>query len=146
MKLVFTDKVEVVAESEREVHSVSLTLRVPAVVRLLAFVRYHRREARFSRRNIYARDDHSCQYCGRRFSVDELTCDHVVPRSRGGRSEWSNIVTCCVPCNRKKGGRTPAEAGLRLLRRPGRPSWMWGFHARFASRHPPDSWRIYLPI
>ena len=75
----------------------------------------------FSRANIYARDEHSCQYCGRRFPTSELTFDHVVPVAQGGRKDWENIVTCCVSCNRRKGGRTPEEAGMRLVRPPKRP-------------------------
>src|SRR5262249_24426894 len=75
----------------------------------------------FSRANIYARDDHRCQYCGDGFPTSELTFDHVVPVAQGGRKDWENIVTCCVTCNRKKGGRTPAEAGMHRLRMPKRP-------------------------
>jgi 5-methylcytosine-specific restriction endonuclease McrA len=146
LKLVFMDKVEVVAESDREVHSVSVTVRVPSVVRLMNFVRFRRKEAKFSRRNIYARDNHSCQYCGKRYPVDELTCDHVLPRSRGGKATWDNIVTCCVACNRRKGGRTPAEAGMKLRKPPTRPSWQWGFRVRFKNRRPPETWRLYLRV
>ena len=138
------DKVEVVEESEREVHSVSVTMRIPSVVRLMGFVRFRRNEAKFSRRNIYARDGHKCQYCGRRYPTDDLTCDHVVPRSRGGKAEWSNIVTCCVPCNRRKGGRTPTEARMKLRRKPTRPSWLWGFHTRISGGRAPTSWRVYI--
>ena len=144
VKLVFMEKVEVVEESNRTVHSISVAMRVPSVVRLMTYVRFRRREAKFSRRNIYARDGHTCQYCGKKFLSDDLTCDHVMPRSRGGKAGWTNIVTCCVICNRKKGGRTPAEAGLRLLRRPTRPSWLWGFHIRFVRKNPPHSWTTYL--
>ena len=75
----------------------------------------------FSRANIYARDDHSCQYCGEVFPTAELTFDHVVPVAQGGRKDWENIVTCCITCNRRKGGRTPAEAGMHLIRVPKRP-------------------------
>ena len=146
LKLVFMDKVEVVEESGREVHSVSVTVRVPSVVRLMSFVRFRRKEAKFSRKNIYARDRHSCQYCGRRYPVDELTCDHVLPRSRGGKATWRNIVTCCVACNRRKGGRTPAEAGMKLRKPPARPSWQWGFRVRFKNRRPPENWHLYLRV
>jgi 5-methylcytosine-specific restriction endonuclease McrA len=146
VKLVFMEKVEIVEESDREVHAVSVTLRVPSVVRLMGFVRFRRRDAKFTRRNIYARDDHRCQYCGKRFPTSELTCDHVVPKSRGGKAEWRNIVSCCVDCNRRKGGRTPEEAGMRLLRPPARPSWQWGFRVRFANSRPPHSWQVYLRL
>lgn len=144
MKLVFMEKVEVVEESEREIRSISTSMRIPSVVRLVQFVRFRRREAKFSRRNVYARDHYKCQYCGGRFPADDLTCDHVVPRSQGGRAEWSNIVTCCVTCNRRKGGRTPEQAGLHLLKPPARPSWLWGFHVRVGSGTPPPGWQTYL--
>lgn len=144
VKLVFSEKVEVVEESERVIRSVSVSMKIPSVVRLMGFVRFRRNEAKFSRRNIYARDHYQCQYCGEQLSADQLTCDHVMPRSRGGRTEWHNIVTCCVPCNRKKGGRTPEEARMHLRRKPSRPSWLWGFYARFQTKEPPDEWRVYL--
>ncbi len=144
VKLVFMDKVEVVEESDREVRSVSDSMMIPSVVRLMGFVRFRRREAKYSRKNVYARDQHTCQYCGKHFSAGHLTCDHVIPRSRGGKADWANIVTCCVICNRKKGGRTPAEARMHLLKKPIRPSWMWGFYARFRGHSPPRKWKLYL--
>jgi 5-methylcytosine-specific restriction endonuclease McrA len=144
LKLIFLEKVEVLEETDREVHSASDSLRVPAVVRLLRFVGFRKREIKFSRQNIYARDKLRCQYCGEKLRPSELTCDHVVPRSRGGSTTWANIVTCCRPCNRKKGGRTPAEAGLKLLKKPMRPSWLLGFHSRFSIQQPPIAWREYL--
>ena len=146
IKLVFSEKVEVVEESDREVRSVSRSMKVPSVVRLMGFVRFRRKEAKFSRKNIYARDHYACQYCGRHLPGDDLTCDHVIPRSRGGKTAWNNIVTCCVPCNRKKGGRTPEEARMHLRKKPARPSWLWGFYARFHSKRPPDEWRTYLRL
>jgi 5-methylcytosine-specific restriction endonuclease McrA len=144
MKLVFLGKVEVLEESDRLVHSSRLSVRVPAVIRLVRFVRFRRWDVKFSRVNIYARDRHRCQYCGVELSAKELTCDHVVPRSQGGTTEWTNIVTCCGRCNRKKGDKTPAQAGLRLLKNPTRPSWLIGFRTRFASKEPPAQWRDYL--
>jgi 5-methylcytosine-specific restriction endonuclease McrA len=78
---------------------------------------------RFSRLNIFARDGFTCQYCGRRSVRSELNLDHVVPRALGGRSTWENVVCSCVECNRRKGGRTPEQAGLRLRRLPTRPRW-----------------------
>jgi 5-methylcytosine-specific restriction endonuclease McrA len=144
LKLVFLQKVEVLQESDREIRSENCALRVPAVVRLVRFVRLHRREVKFSRQNIYARDKYQCQYCGKVLKPRDLTCDHVTPRSRGGHTAWTNIVACCHACNRKKGGRTPEEAGLNLLKRPTRPSWLLGFHARFTVQQPPPSWREYL--
>ena len=116
-------KVEVISVYDREIRAVSFSFKLPSVIRLLRYIKIKRRfdYVPFSRANIYARDDHRCQYCGDGFPTSELTFDHVVPVAQGGRKDWENIVTCCVTCNRRKGGRTPAEAGMHLLRHPKRP-------------------------
>ncbi|MBF6569099.1 MAG: HNH endonuclease [Candidatus Binataceae bacterium] len=98
-------------------------IRVPRVMVLMAYERIPRRHVRFSRFNIFARDNNTCQYCGQRLPRTELNLDHVVPRSRGGMSTWENIVCSCHICNRRKGGRTPEEARMMLIRRPCRPEW-----------------------
>lgn len=98
-------------------------LAVPRVVVLTVFDRMPRRHVRFSRANVMTRDGFTCQYCGERPSRANLNLDHVVPRAHGGRSTWENVVASCVECNRRKGGRTPEQAGLRLLRAPARPRW-----------------------
>jgi 5-methylcytosine-specific restriction endonuclease McrA len=102
---------------------VNRAMRLPRVILLRGFDRVPRREVRFSRFNVYARDRGQCQYCGRRFPRSDLNLDHVVPRSRGGASAWENVVCSCVGCNRTKGNRTPSEAGMRLVRSPYRPQW-----------------------
>jgi len=101
-----------------DVHSPSRTLRVPSVIRLLAYRHIPQQSRALSRKNILLRDRNTCQFCGRIFSASELTLAHVVPRSRGGRSSWENLVACCYQCNNHKGDRTPEEAGLHLVRRP----------------------------
>jgi len=98
-------------------------LRVPRVVVLVAFDRIPRRHVRFSRLNIFGRDDFTCQYCGRRPTRADLNLDHVIPRALGGRSTWDNVVCSCLACNRRKGGRTPRQAGMKLRRRPVKPRW-----------------------
>ncbi|MGH7864855.1 MAG: HNH endonuclease [Candidatus Binataceae bacterium] len=98
-------------------------IRVPRVLLLIAYERVPRRHVRFSRFNIFARDNNTCQYCGHRFARTELNLDHVIPRSRGGLSTWENIVCSCHVCNRRKGGRSPEEAAMHLVRRPRRPEW-----------------------
>lgn len=102
---------------------VDRAVRVPRVILLLAYDRVPKRQVRFSRHNIYARDRDTCQYCGRKLPRPELNLDHVVPRSQGGTSRWDNIVCSCHNCNRKKGGRTPEQAGMKLIRLPRRPEW-----------------------
>jgi len=98
-------------------------LRAPRVIVLTVFDRMPRRHVRFSRANVMTRDGFTCQYCGERPPRSHLNLDHVVPRAHGGRSTWENVVASCVDCNRRKGGRTPEQAGLRLLRAPARPRW-----------------------
>jgi 5-methylcytosine-specific restriction endonuclease McrA len=98
-------------------------VRVPRVIVLVAFDRLPRRHVRFSRINLMGRDNFQCQYCGRKPGRPELNLDHVVPRALGGRSTWENVVTSCVECNRRKGGRTPQQARMHLRRRPARPRW-----------------------
>ena len=111
------------AAHQDAVGTVGRRIRVPRVIVLMAYERMPKTRVRFSRFNIYARDENTCQYCGSRLPRAELNLDHVVPRSRGGATSWDNVVCSCVPCNLRKGGRTPEEAGLRLLRAPARPRW-----------------------
>lgn len=146
VRMLFQDKVEVVAEYDRPIRSVSVTIRMPSVLRLLHYVRVRsHHHVKFSRANLYARDRYCCQYCGQRFPTSELTYDHVVPVARGGTKSWENIVTCCVSCNRLKGNRMPEEAGLRLRKRPRAPT---GFphmvRFLFFKRPAPESWKTYI--
>jgi 5-methylcytosine-specific restriction endonuclease McrA len=120
-------------------------IRVPRVIVLLAFDRVPKRHVRFSRINIYARDSFTCQYCGLRYPRSELNLDHVVPRSLGGRSTWDNVVCSCLECNRRKGGRTPAQAGLALRRPPARPRWTPLMNLMLSSvRY--NEWRPFLNL
>ena len=147
IRLLFQDKVEVVAEYERHIHSVSLKMRLPSVLRLQRYVKHHRfhRHVKFTRSNLYARDRYCCQYCGNRRVAQDLTYDHVLPVSKGGEKSWENIVTCCVSCNRRKGSRTPNEAGLRLMKAPQAPA---GFPQKvylvLSQAKAPDSWHSYI--
>ena len=139
-------KVEVISVYNREIRGVSITFKLPSVIRLLRFVRIKRQVdyVPFSRANIYARDNHTCQYCGRVHPTTDLTFDHVIPVAQGGRKAWDNIVAACVTCNRRKGGRTPAQAGMSLIRTPKRPSKAPAVRLTIGLRHTPDSWRDYL--
>jgi 5-methylcytosine-specific restriction endonuclease McrA len=103
--------------------TVNRTIRVPRVLVLSAYEYLPKGRVRFSRLNIYARDHDTCQYCGRTLPRSELNLDHVLPRCDGGKTTWENVVCSCVPCNLKKGGRTPEQAGMKLLRKPFRPRW-----------------------
>jgi 5-methylcytosine-specific restriction endonuclease McrA len=101
-----------------EVRSAARTLKVPSVIRLIAYRHIPQQTRALSRKNILLRDRNICQFCGHTFPASELTLDHILPRSRGGHSSWENLVACCYRCNNSKGDRTPEEAGLRLVRRP----------------------------
>jgi 5-methylcytosine-specific restriction endonuclease McrA len=143
-------KVEIVAVYDREIRAVSFSIKLPSVIRLLRRIRMRRAidYVPFSRANIYARDHHTCQYCGDVFAREDLTFDHVVPVAQGGRKDWENIVTCFVTCNRKKGGRTPVQAGMHLVRLPKRPDKApdkgLAVRMRFGIREAPESWRDYV--
>ena len=124
----------------REVHSIRLTVRLPAVVRLLKLIRVKPRGIKFSRQNIYARDRYECQYCGANPTPSELTYDHVVPRALGGQTDWTNIVTCCIPCNRRKGGKLIEHSNLRLRRKPRKPGWGPYMAITIGFQNPPEPW------
>lgn len=112
-----------VGDDEPSVQAVRFRLRVPEVVTLVAYDRLPTAAVTFSRRNIFKRDRYTCQYCGRQPGGDELTIDHVVPRSQGGLSRWDNCVLACIKCNSKKADRTPQQAKMRLRSRPSQPRW-----------------------
>lgn len=103
------------------IRTVRFDIVVPRIIRVLTFAKLPRQDVKFNRRNLFARDHNTCQYCGKRFSTSELSLDHVIPRSRGGENTWENIVCACLKCNVRKGGRTPAEAHIRLIRPPVKP-------------------------
>ena len=139
-------KVEVIEVHDREIRAVSISFKLPSVIRLIRFVKIKRRYdyVPFSRANIYARDKHACQYCGGVFAISDLTFDHVIPVAQAGRKDWENIVTCCVGCNRKKGGRTPREAKMHLIRSPRRPNSVPAIRITIGLRDAPENWRDYL--
>ncbi len=110
-------------DGEPYIQAVTMRLRVPEVVTLTDYDRMPSQHVPFSRRNLFKRDRYTCQYCGCQPGGSELTIDHVVPRSRGGVSSWTNCVLACVACNHSKADRTPEEANLRLRKRPVRPDW-----------------------
>jgi 5-methylcytosine-specific restriction endonuclease McrA len=103
------------------VSTVNFYIAVPRIIRLLFYDRLPRTDVKFNRRNIFARDKNRCQYCGKRYRTSELSLDHVIPRSVGGKAVWENIVCACAECNVKKGGRTPKEAGMTLIQKPVKP-------------------------
>lgn len=141
---VLSRKATVLEEYDSEIRSPSLTLRTPAVLVLRKHLARTKSVVKFSRANIYTRDGYRCGYCGDAFEASELTYDHVLPRSRGGRTDWLNIVTACRKCNNRKGSRTPQEAGMRLLARPTKPTSLPLVGVFRLPRHVPELWLPYL--
>ncbi|MEM8915890.1 MAG: HNH endonuclease [Pseudomonadota bacterium] len=121
VKAVFLDRVDIVSEYDRVVRSPSFEIRLPSVISLREYVPAARRPA-FTRFNVFLRDSFTCQYCGEGFPTQELTFDHVIPRSRGGRTTWENVVTACSSCNLKKGDKLPKACGMEPRTEPSQPT------------------------
>ena len=144
--LVILGKAEVVDEYDDVVRSCTVTMRTPSVARLVRGSVSHRHVVRFSRLNVFTRDGFRCQYCGERKTMRELNYDHVLPRVRGGKTTWSNIVTSCYACNDRKGSRTPEEAGMKLLRKPFKPTSLpMAPSFRVERGDVPTAWQPFCP-
>jgi 5-methylcytosine-specific restriction endonuclease McrA len=143
--LVYLQKVDVLVQYDEEIRSPSTSIRCPAVARLRGKAKHRQRTVKFSRINVYLRDGFACAYCAKKLPLHELTYDHVVPRARGGRTSWENIVTACFACNSKKADRTPDEAGLTLRTRPQRPKSLPLAAPAIDRASAPAEWREFLP-
>jgi len=122
--LFFSGKVEVIEEYNQEIRSVSIVIKAPAVVRLLEYVKLGIRKPALSRTNVLARDSFQCQYCLKQLNYKNATLDHILPRSKGGKASWQNLVCCCAVCNRKKGNLSLEQAKMKLAKLPIRPEWL----------------------
>ena len=141
--LIFLGKAETVTENpEQVVRTSSRDYRLPSVIRLLMYSGFPRFTPRFTRRNVYLRDDHTCQYCGRRSDPSRLNLDHVIPISRGGFTGWTNVVCSCLSCNLKKRNRLPREAGMKLVREPRAPGNYMLYRLR--GMELPSDWTDFL--
>lgn len=130
-------------EEDDWVRTINSEIQVPRVIRLLDYDRLPKQTVKFNRRNIFARDNNQCQYCGKKFPTSELSLDHIVPRSQKGGSSWENIVCACVSCNVRKGGRTPKEANMHLIRKPEKPKRSPLLNLKMSNRKY-QSWRTFL--
>ncbi len=140
--LLIRGKAEVIENGRGDIHSVTNVFDVPSVIRLVHFVRRPRRQRKLTKHQVFQRDRYICQYCGQ--ESRDLTLDHVMPKRRGGEHRWENVVSACIPCNRKKAGRTPDEARMPLLSQPKIP----GNDGFYVPRHylsMNTEWRKYLP-
>ncbi len=145
VKAVFLDRVNIVSEYDREIRSPNFSMRLPSVISLKEYIPLARRPA-FTRFNVFLRDRFDCQYCGEHFPTHELTFDHVIPKSRGGRTSWENVVTACSACNLRKANKMPREAAMYPRLAPGQPStWQLQENGRaFPPNHLHESWRDFL--
>jgi len=142
--LTLLGKAEVLEHYARQIHSPNLVLALPAVVKLHRMVRPGPRKVKFSRQNLYFRDNYTCQYCNKKHPPHQLTYDHVVPRSRGGKTTWTNVVTACVRCNLKKGNKLVHQLNTPLQSVPREPKWVPALVPEFNSESVPDLWSNYL--
>lgn len=126
------------------INTIKLKIAVPDIIVLKKYDRLPYRDIKFSRQSIFQRDNFKCQYCGKQFKKDKLEIEHVIPKCHGGRSLWDNVVSACGPCNDKKGGRTPEQAGMKLIKKPKQPGWVSPFDM---VKHKPNirpMWKKYL--
>ncbi len=141
--LIYLGKAHVVERDSRVYRSARVSIELPSVVRLAYYVKRPMPQLKLSRRSIFARDNHACQYCGAQSRA--LTVDHVIPRHRGGQTDWKNLVCACTRCNNKKANRTPREAGMALIRQPRRPRYTpYISFSKFVAACQRDQWQPYL--
>jgi len=139
--LLILNKAETVVERDgKKVRSQYLEINVPSVIRIKRYINFRPYNVPLNKKNIMKRDNYRCQYCGKKGK--DMTIDHVIPRERGGKDTWENLVTSCKECNVKKGNRTPKEAGMKLLKKPKKPTY---FHILFSEAEIPDeNWKPFL--
>jgi len=145
IKAVCLERVTIISEYEQSISSPTTVINLPSVIALKEYVPQNRNPA-FTRFNVFLRDRFSCQYCGNGFSASDLTFDHVVPRSKGGRTNWTNVVAACSPCNLRKGNKLPGQCNMHPLLRPSAPN-MWQLQENgraFPPNYLHESWRDYL--
>jgi 5-methylcytosine-specific restriction endonuclease McrA len=138
--LLYLEKAEMIERNHEMVHSVSTAMPLPSIVRLHRLIQVPRKRILLNRKNIIKRDKHRCQYCGT--ASGPVTVDHIIPKQRGGRDTWENLVCACVRCNTKKGNNTPKEAGMLLRRKPRKPGYL--FFIQHLVGIPDERWKPYL--
>ncbi len=141
--LIFQGKAEMIENGVGFIHSIRETMPLPSVIRLARLIKRPRRQRKMTRFEIFNRDQYTCQYCGQ--MTRQLTLDHVKPRYRGGQHTWENVVSACVSCNRRKAGRTPQEASMKLIHLPAPPSGHFFFNVPYHHLQSRDEWQKYLP-
>jgi 5-methylcytosine-specific restriction endonuclease McrA len=140
--LIWRGKAEMLEKNSGMLNSATMTIPIPSVIRLVYMIKRPRTQRKMSRREVFLRDNHTCQYCGRQ--TRELTIDHVTPRRLGGRHTWDNVVSACKTCNQRKAGRSPRVAGMDLMRQPCPPATV-GYHIVFHRFDEHPEWHKYIP-
>jgi len=140
--LLWRGKAEMIEKNSGNISSPSMTMALPSVIRLIYLIKRPRTQRKLSRREVFLRDNHTCQYCGRQ--TRELTIDHVIPRRLGGKHTWENVVSACKSCNQRKAGRSPKEADMELRRRPSAPPIV-GYHITYHRVEDHPEWQKYIP-
>ena len=138
--LLYLDKAEMIERNHEFIRSVNTSIPLPSIVRLSRLIHVPRKRILLNRKNIIKRDKHQCQYCGNNGGT--VTVDHIIPKDRGGKDTWENLVCACMECNSKKGNRTPREAGMTLLRKPKKPGYL--FFIQHLIGIPDERWKPYL--
>jgi 5-methylcytosine-specific restriction endonuclease McrA len=141
--LLYRDKAEMLENGSGFVQSASHTFPVPSVIRLACLIKRPWLRPKLTRVEVFNRDRYTCQYCSKK--IRQLTLDHVIPRYHGGQHTWENVVSACIPCNRRKAGRTPEQAGMRLLNSPSPPRGSFFFYTPYRYQQTRDEWQKYLP-
>ena len=154
VKKVMNEKADLVEVYEdRYLGDYKAAFEMPAIIKLIKFIRPPRRFnwfQSFTRKNVWERDDGVCQYCGKELKLSEMTFDHVIPKVQGGKTRWDNIVSACLKCNTKKADKTPAQAGMKLLKRPIAPKVVKDSQVAFVERlrelknFPHEKWKTYI--
>ncbi len=144
MILILTNRAEIVEEyQDQKVRTVTHSFNLPKIIKLFARHK-NTQHVKFTRFNLFLRDNFQCQYCYEKFPLQKLTFDHVIPQCKGGRTSWENVVACCHPCNLKKGSKSPEQVGMALMKKPKQPSWSPQLCLKIR-RDDPAEWRAWLP-
>ena len=144
--LLIKDKADLLESYDEVIRSPTITMQCPAVIRLRGYFAKKRRMAKFTKKSLCVRDQYECAYCGKKLEPKEVTFDHIQPKSKGGASDWHNLVLCCYEDNIAKGCRTPEEAGMKLLKKPYAPSYLLGIDAAWRYAKTPPQWAAWLVV
>ena len=140
--MLWRGKAEVLEQNSATIHSASLSIEIPSVIRLIYLIRRPRLQRKLNRRDVFIRDKYTCQYCGKH--TKELTIDHVIPRRLGGEHVWDNVVSACKACNQRKAGRSPKDARMKLLHKPYQPRPV-SYHITYEGFYSHPEWQKYVP-